>query len=226
MSKKRRNKQKKQPKVKRVTAEEKEHILAKLQAVKLEDKEVAFIKGLMHGNEWLCDQLEKGLLTIAKLRKIFDIQTETTNRNPRRNKPESKNKEPNGHGRNNADAYKGAKVVDVLHPDLKPGDDCPDEYCRGKLYEMSDPGVFIQVIGSPLATATRYNMQKLRCTLCQTIYQASLPEGISNKKYDENFVAMLMINKYFISVPFYRQDRLQNYLGVPLPSSTQWDLMH
>jgi hypothetical protein len=225
MTKKKAHGKGKQPKVKRVTVEEKEHILAKLQAVKLEDKEVAFIKGIMHGNEWLCDQLEKGLLTIAKLRKIFDIQTETNNRNPRRNKPESKNKEPKGHGRNDANAYKGAEVVNVSHPDLKPGDDCPDEYCTGKLYEMSDPGVFIQVIGNPLATATRYNLQKLRCTVCSTIYQAPLPEGVNNKKYDENFVSMLMINKYFMSMPFYRQDKLQNYLGMPLPSSTQWDLM-
>lgn len=223
---KKQSKQKKQPKVKRITPEEKEALIARLQAVKLEDKEVELIKALMHGNEWLCDQLEKGLLTIAKLRKIFDIQTEAVNRNPRRNKPESKNTKPKGHGRNDADAYKGAEIVNVLHPDLKPGDDCPDEYCTGKLYELSEPGVFIQVIGSPLATATRYNLQKLRCTLCQKIYQASLPDGVSDKKYDENFVAMLMINKYFISVPFYRQDRLQNYLGLPLPSSTQWDLMY
>jgi transposase len=34
-----------------------------------------------------------------------------------------------------------------------------------------------------------------------------------------------MINKYFMSIPLYRQDRLQNHLGIPLPASTQWDLM-
>jgi len=86
--------------------------------------------------------------------------------------------------------------------------------------------VFIQVIGAPLATATRYNLQKLRCTICETVYQAPLPEGVSEKKYDENFIAMLMINKYFMSTPFYRQDKLQKYLGIPLPCSTQWDLMY
>ena len=128
MSKKKKKgcKQKKQPKVKRVTPEEKENILAKLRAVKLEDKEIEFIKGLMFGNEWLCDQLEKGLSTIAKLRKIFDIQTETTNRNPRRNNSESKNKKTKGHGRNDVNAYKGAEIVNVLHPNLNPGDDCPE----------------------------------------------------------------------------------------------------
>ncbi len=223
---KKKHKQKKQPKVIKLSPEKIAEILGKLNAAKVDNDVTEFFKMLIHGNEWFFDQLEKGLLTIAKLRKIFDIQTETVNRNPRRNKIETKKKKSNGHGRNDADAYKGAQVVNVEHKDLKPGDDCPDEYCDGKLYEMSEPGVFIQVVGSPLATATRYNLQKLRCTLCQKIYQASLPEGVSDKKYDENFVAMLMINKYFISVPFYRQDKLQNYLGIPLPSSTQWDLMY
>jgi hypothetical protein len=68
-------------------------------------------------------------------------------------------------------------------------------------------------------------MQKLRCAICEIIYTAPLPDGVSAKKYDANFIAMLMINKYFMSVPLYRQDRLQNHLGIPLPASTQWDLM-
>lgn len=227
MAKKKNSKQKKQPKVERLTPDQVTDIINALEVAKIDNKITGLIEGLIHGNKWFCDQLEKGLLTIAKLRKIFDIQTETVNRNPRRSRDSgSKDQKPKGHGRNNADAYKGAQVVDVEHQDLKPGDNCPDEYCDGKLYELSDPGVFVQVIGSPLATATRYNLQKLRCTLCGLTYQASLPKGVSDKKYDENFVSMLMINKYFISVPFYRQDRLQNYLGVPLPSSTQWDLMY
>lgn len=223
---KKKRKQKKQPKVIKLSPEKVAEVLGKLEAAKVDDDVTEVFKMLIHENEWFFDQLERGLLTIAKLRKIFDIQTETVNRNPRRNKPESRNKKPKGHGRNDADAYKGAEIINVLHQELKPGDDCPDEHCRGKLYEMSEPAVFIRIIGSPLATAERYNLQKLRCTLCQKIYQASLPEGVSDKKYDENFVSQLMINKYFISIPFYRQDRLQNYLGVPLPSSTQWDLMY
>jgi hypothetical protein len=52
-----------------------------------------------------------------------------------------------------------------------------------------------------LAKATRYNLQKLRCAICEIIYTAPLPEGVSDKKYDANFVAMLMINKYFMSIP-------------------------
>jgi len=229
-------KQNKQPKVERLTPEQIADVIDSLKEAKIQDKVIGLVEGLINGNEWLCDQAEKGLLTIAKLRKLFQIQAteKAVNRNPHLNKTnksgnnssESEGKKPKGHGRNGADAYVGAEIVDVFHPELKPGDDCPAEYCTGKLYEMSDPGVFVRVVGKPLATATTYNLQKLRCALCATVYQSPLPEGVCNKKYDENFVAMLMINKYFISVPFYRQDRLQNYLGMPLPSSTQWDLMY
>ena len=192
-----------------------------------------FAKMLIHGNAWMARQLELGQLSIAKLRKLFQIQgsEKILSRKPkndpsslgnRSNTPEADKK---GHGRNSADAYQGAAIVEVDHPELNPGDTCPAEACGGRLYEMSEPGTLVSVTGAPLASATRYNLQKLRCAICEIIYTAPLPEGVSDQKYDANFIAMLMINKYFISVPLYRQDRLQNHLGIPLPASTQWDLM-
>jgi transposase len=43
-----------------------------------------------------------------------------------------------GHGRNGADAYRGARKVEVPHASLKAGDTCPD--CeRGKVYAVSNP---------------------------------------------------------------------------------------
>lgn len=38
-----------------------------------------------------------------------------------------------GHGRNGAEDYPGAARIGVSHPDLKPGDACP-EGCSGRLY--------------------------------------------------------------------------------------------
>lgn len=193
-----------------------------------------FAKMLIHGNAWMTQQLELGQLSIAKLRKLFQIQgsEKAATRKPKNDPASSGNKGSNteeddkkGHGRNGADAYEGASIVEVRHPELNPGDTCPAEACDGRLYEMSEPGTLVSVSGVPLASATRYNIQKLRCGVCEIVYTAPLPEGVSDKKYDANFIAMLMINKYFMSVPLYRQDRLQNYLGIPLPASTQWDLM-
>lgn len=241
----------KKPKIIKITPEQQAKLTALIRESNL-DKEIAeMVVDLMYGNRWLVENLEKGLLSIAKMRKLFNITTEkSTSRKNVANNKNSKNNlntaagEVNpvagnvaadnsvnqivtkgGHGRNPADAYSGASIIDVKLEELKPGDLCPADYCDGRLYELSNPGVIIRIVGSPIAQATRYNLQKLRCSICEIIYTAPLPADAGDQKYAESFVAMLMINKYFMSVPLYRQEVLQNYLGVPLPSSTQYELM-
>jgi transposase len=224
----------KMPKVQKISQEQMDDFLAEIMSSNISVKSAEFAKMLIHGNAWMTQQLELGLLSIAKLRKLFQIQgsEKAVTRKPKNDPASSNNKgsntgedDPKGHGRNGADAYEGASIIDVELPELNPGDTCPAEACDGRLYEVSEPGTLVRVSGAPLASATRYNLQKLRCGVCEIVYTAPLPEGVSDKKYDANFVAMLMINKYFMSVPLYRQDRLQHYLGIPLPASTQWDLM-
>lgn len=221
------------PKVTKLSQEQMDNFLAAIMNSNIGAENAEFAKMLIHGNAWMAQQLELGQLSIAKLRKLFQIQgsEKGLSRKPKKDPSSLKGgsnttgADQKGHGRNGADAYEGATVVTVDHPELNPGDTCPAEACDGRLYEMSEPGAFVQVTGSPLASATRYNLQKLRCAVCEIIYTAPLPEGVSYQKYDAHFIAMLLINKYFMSVPLYRQDRLQNHLGIPLPSSTQWDLM-
>lgn len=234
MAKKTKERKTKMPKVTKLSQEQMEKFLAEIMTSNISEESAEFAKMLIHGNAWMARQLELGQLSIAKLRKLFQIQgsEKGRSRKPKNDPASSDNKGSNaakedtrGHGRNGANAYQGAAIVEVEHPELNPGDTCPAEACDGRLYEMSEPGTLVRVTGAPLAKATRYNLQKLRCAICEIIYTASLPEGVSKQKYDANFIAMLMINKYFMSVPLYRQDRLQNYLGIPLPASTQWDLM-
>ena len=221
----------KMPKTVKLSEEQIDALFSKITDSTLDDEAAEFIKLAILGNAWLIQELERGKLTIAKLRKLFQIQgsEKAMHRKPI-NDPAAANNQKGtqtskGHGRNGVEAYAGAKVVDVPHPELSPGDICPKEFCDGRLYEMTDPGVLIRVTGAPLASATQYRMQKLRCAICEVIYTAPLPDGVSDKKYDASFVAMLMINKYFMAIPLYRQDRLQKYLGIPLPASTQWELM-
>ena len=227
------------PKAKRFSPEQADKFLSVLEATLIPKEQIEFAKALISGNEWISQQLERGLLTIAKMRKLFQIQGSEkaalrklrANRTPstgNATSPEQNTggkEKPKGHGRNDSSAYSGAEIVTVTHPELTPGGTCPAERCGGRLYEATEPGFVVRVSGAPLATATRYHLQKLRCSVCQVIYTAPLPDGVSDKKYDNQFVAMLMINKYFMSMPLFRQDRLQNYLGMPLPASTQWDLM-
>jgi len=244
----------KKPKIIKITPEQLLTLTTAIRGSNLGSELGETLISMISGNQWLIQSLEKGQLSIQKLRKLFNITTESfENRRKNRNKkntnttesgsttplPEEPSVEKNsnnplessatppkkGHGRLSADAYKGALVMDVTLPDLNPGDACPEEACDGRLYEMSEPAVMIQVTGNPMAQATRYNLQKLRCSVCEVIFKAPLPEGVEDVKYRVSLIAMLMLHKYFISVPLYRQDKLQNYLGVPLPASTQWELM-
>lgn len=135
----------------------------------------------------------------------------------------AKDKKP-GHGRMGHDAYTNANKVFVPHGTLKPGDLCPEQ-CGGKLYLFS-PGHVIRITGNSFATATEYTVETLRCALCNTVFNADLPDGVSKtEKYDPKFRAQLAIQKYYAGMPFYRQENIQAMLGFPLPDSTQFDLV-
>lgn len=130
-----------------------------------------------------------------------------------------------GHGRLGVDSYPDAETIMVSHVDLKAGDPCPEE-CGGRLYPLK-PGLFIRIKGQNIVKVIKYQVEKLRCALCGTVFKAQLPQGVREDegKYDFRFKAMLATHKYFGGVPFYRQEHIQDMLGIPLPDSTQWDLI-
>lgn len=140
-----------------------------------------------------------------------------------RNGNDTQKEKPKGHGRLGADAYVDAEDVVINHPFLKPGDPCP-ESCGGKLYSL-EPGIFVRISGQDIAKVTRYHIQKLRCHTCGLVVKASLPSQVSPKKYNSCFKAILAVQKYFVGVPFFRQEGFQELMGFPLPASTQWDLI-
>lgn len=132
---------------------------------------------------------------------------------------------PKGHGRIGANEYQPDEIIRVSHTSLKPGDVCPTE-CGGRLYQIHEkPGGIIRIKGQPCAHVVRYEFEKLRCALCGTVFKADPPEDFSMEKYDAYFKAELVVQKYFMAAPFYRQEQYQRLLGVPLPDSTQWDLV-
>ena len=131
---------------------------------------------------------------------------------------------PPGHGRNGAQVYRDAPVVDVDVPGLQPGDPCP-ECAVGKVYD-STPKVLVNVVGQPPLAATVFKLRQLRCRLCDAIFTAPLPEGASEVKYDPSCASMLAVLRYGSGLPFYRLENLQASLNVPLPDATQWDIVH
>ena len=135
-----------------------------------------------------------------------------------------KRAKPKGHGRNGAAAFKGATKVKVAHASLHSGEHCPS--CqRGKVYDVGEPGVLVRIRGTAPFAATVYEQERLRCNLCGKVFTAAPPEGVGDKKYDESVAAMVGQFCYGAGFPFFRIEKLQAAMGVPLPASTQWDLV-
>jgi transposase len=139
-------------------------------------------------------------------------------------KPKSGESAPAGHGRHSATAFTGANRVAIAHATLHTGDLCP-ECRRGKVYRQKEPATLVRFVGHAPLEATVFEMERLRCNACQQVFTAVEPETAGPDKYDETAVAMIALLKYGTGVPFKRLERLQEHLGMPLPATTQWDLM-
>jgi len=129
-----------------------------------------------------------------------------------------------GHGRNGAAAYSGADKAKIQHAKLKNGDRCP-ECEKGKVYVQKEPKPLVRVIGQAPLAATVYELERLRCNGCGQVFTAEEPAGIGPDKYDETTAAMIAQLKYGSGVPFYRLEKLEHNLGIPMPAATQWEIV-
>jgi transposase len=200
---------------------------------------------------WVLQELEAAELTLAKLRReLFgspsektrdvlshsngEAPTDATNGADETSLSENDSASPEGtddgkpkakgHGRNGADAYTGAERVCTEHETLQPSDICPA--CRrGKLYRMKRPAVRIRVTGGAPIRATVFEQQRLRCNTCGEVFTARAPPEAQGQRYDARAAAMIAMLRYGTGLPFNRLDRLQGCLAIPLPSSTQWEVV-
>ena len=130
-----------------------------------------------------------------------------------------------GHGRNGVDKYEGAERIEIAHDSVKGGDACIEGGCKGRIYPLAEPTYLVRVTGQSPILASVYELERLRCNLCGTLYKAKAPEGIGEEKYDASAASMIGLLRYGRGFPFYRLAGLQESLGIPLPTSTQWDIM-
>jgi hypothetical protein len=128
-----------------------------------------------------------------------------------------------GHGRNGADDYVGAQRIRCPHGTLKKGDRCP-KCKKGKLYPTK-PALFVRVTAQAPIGALVYEGDRLRCNLCLEIFIAELPDGVGEKKYDAPSASMMALLRYGYGMPMNRLESLERDLGIPLPASTQWDIL-
>ena len=87
------------------------------------------------------------------------------------------------------------------------------------------PGVVVRIIGQAPLAANIYQLHKLRCHLCGQVFTAPAPEEAGCQKYDATAGSMIGLLKYGSGLPFNRLEGLQGNLEVPLPASTQWDIV-
>jgi transposase len=129
-----------------------------------------------------------------------------------------------GHGRHAAHAYGAAAHVAVPHAHLHHGDRCP--LCtKGKLYGQRDPGLLVRLGGQPPISGTLYELEKLRGHLCGELFPADPPPGVGAEQYDPTTGAMIALLKYGSGMPFHRLERRPADLQIPLPASTQWEIV-
>ena len=209
-----------------------EELLVKL-APLLPPETFGLLEKVLRTLQWLMGAIEAKDTTIGRLaRMIFGAKTEKTgqlfpqppptgSQGATAAAPPPKRK---GHGRRAAADYPGAKRVKVPHPQLHPGDPCPD--CKqGKLYRLQRPAQIVRITAQPLFAAIRFELEKLRCQLCGKTFTAPAPPEAGLEKYDPNVGPMLGYLRFGGGLPHYRLDRMQNDLGVGLAASTQWELM-
>jgi len=216
--------------------EQVDDLLKRVESGCLQAGDYQLIKAMVETIELLSQCVDEKATSIKRLlRMLFGARTEKLkNVIKEKSDPSKSNKEnatdksnkpkPKGHGRNGAVDYTGAEQIKVDHATLKPKDNCPG-CLKGKLYEMKVPKLVVRITAKAPINGKVYQMQKLRCNLCGEIFIADTPAGIGEEKYDAASAAMIALLKYGSGMPFYRLEQLQGSCGVPLPASTQWEIV-
>ncbi len=166
------------------------------------------------------DDDDKASKDDADLKDSKDAESSVGNQTEDKEKKKRK-----GHGRNGAKDYRGAEKQQINHGSLKAKDNCP-ECLKGKLYVQKEPAIMVRVTGMAPLQAKVYELERLRCNLCGEVFTAKAPEGVGEEKYDHSAAAMIALLKYGCGMPFNRLERLEKDLGIPLPSSTQWEVAY
>ncbi|HID66842.1 MAG TPA: IS66 family transposase, partial [Roseibacterium sp.] len=233
MTKPSKRKGRRAPAARDLKIEELESILEQTKAGPLGEEDHKKLSSAVGTLALLTQEIENKGTTIKRLRDmLFGLTSEKTekvmaaaavNQTPSAPPEKKPRKKVKGHGRNPAEAYRGAEQVCVCHEELRAKGPCPK--CRkGKLYQQK-PAQLVRVTGMAPLGATVISLDRLRCKMCGEVFTASAPPGVGTQKYDETAASMIALLKYGCGLPFYRLEQLQGNLRIPLPAATQWDVV-
>lgn len=220
-----------------VTVEDLGSILERVRAV-LAPSDYEQLASAIATLAWLASELEKKKASLARIRawlfggnksekasKVLPQEdaADAAGTEQEASSPAKKVKRK-GHGRNGAAAYTGAERHAVAHDTLQSGNCCPE--CRkGRVYAQTQPHVLVRFKGQAPIDATVYELETLRCNLCGELYPAEAPADVGEEKYDASTASTIAVLHYGSGLPFYRLQKLQHNLGIPLPATTQWEIV-
>ena len=163
-------------------------------------------------------------ITIQKLRKLAGIvksseKIQSSLAQKKAKKPRLPPKKPD------IDKVK-PEIKHHKHYELSKGEICL-ECEKGKLYKY-EPATLLRIVGQSPFIPEQHVMERLRCNTCGAYFTADLPDevkadGEANQKYGYSSRSIMVIAKYAMGSPFYRQGSLQDLLGVPVSASTIFD---
>ncbi len=220
------------------SSDEVEQIVALVLSSNLPEGTKPFVIGCINLASWIPRALVEHIITVSNLKRLIfgkgnktikqqekSREAEDNNTVPEKPAPSASNdesdepKELKGHGRLPHNAYINANEHILPLESLSAGQPCP-HHCGGRLYSIN-PGILINIKGQNLASVDKYWIEKLRCALCNEIFSADIPSHVDKQKYHPSFKAMLTLQKYYMAMPFHRQEYFQSLIGFPIPASTQ-----
>lgn len=211
-----------------------EELLARLRT-QLRPDLYAQVEACLRLLAWIVQLLEQKKLALGRLselllrprnektRKLFP---EKPNRDPAAQEEPSKGQgqgKPKGHGRLKTQDYPGAQRICISHPEVRPGDICPQ--CQKGKVGPHRPKRLIWILARCLFEGMLYELEQLRCRLCGAVFSAPAPAQAQQSKYDASVGVMLGLLRYGAGLPMYRIAKWQQWFGLPMAQSTQWELI-
>jgi transposase len=89
---------------------------------------------------------------------------------------------------------------------------------------LKAPARCLFIVARPIFDAVIHELERLRCALCGKLFTAPAPAA-AQAKYDPSVGTMLALLRYGAGLPMYRIAKWQACFGIPLPASTQWELI-
>lgn len=174
----------------------------------------------------LHERLASNDITLQKLRKLSGIVKSSESLTQGLRKPNSKGKKLKTNRTKSSTPKVQPKLIHHALELFSKGDQCP-KCLSGKLYKF-EPATLLRITGQSPFVPEQHIMERLRCNACGAYFTAEIPtevieDGAVNQKYGYSARSIIAISKYGMGSPFYRQEGLQQQLGVPLTASTQFD---